>query len=76
MIVYFKHDKGQLKGLETEKTVSDLFSILDKLHSLNDVSILYDEIGQENVDKITELSNLFIKYLDYLEEIPVYPVKQ
>ena len=76
LILYFRYRDGKVESYEDEETIKELFDIIDTIHTFNDVSKLYDEVGQDKVDKITELTNLFISYEDYINQIPVYPIKQ
>ena len=76
LILYFKLENHEFKPIETEETVASLFNILDTIHSFNDMVKLFDDVGQKNVDKITELANLYLSYSTYLESIPIIPIKQ
>ncbi len=76
LILYFQIDNHKFKPIETEETLTNLFSILDTIRSLKDMNKLFDDVGQEKVDIITELASLFFKYTSYLDSIPVIPIKQ
>ena len=60
----------KLQSIETEKTVKDLYDILDEIKSEKDLLKLYDSIKQEDIDKVSELASEFVEYKNFMYQQP------
>lgn len=69
-IAYYNTLHGKINIYENDKTIEDLFKILDSIKSYNDLKPIYDELGFKITQKITLLAEL---YIDYLNEFDRYP---
>ena len=69
-IAYYTNSHGKINIYENDKTIEDLFRIIDSIQSYNDLKPIYDELGFEITQKITLLAEL---YIDYLNEFDRYP---
>ena len=69
-IAYYTNSHGKINIYENDKTIEDLFRIIDSIKSYNDLKPIYDELGFEITQKITLLAEL---YIDYLNEFDRYP---
>ncbi|MBR4178538.1 MAG: hypothetical protein IKR57_04245 [Bacilli bacterium] len=70
LVLYLKMVNHKLQSIETEKTVKDLYDILDEIKSEKDLLKLYDSIKQEDIDKVSELASEFVEYMNFMYQSP------
>lgn len=64
ILYYRKSEKHKLTIYENEKTIQDLYNIIDEIKGKKELLKLYDSLGQKIVDRISNLVTLYTKYLD------------
>ena len=64
ILYYRKNEKHKLTIYENEKTIQDLYNIIDEIKGKKDLIKLYNSLGQRIVDRISNLVTLYTKYLD------------
>ena len=64
LLLYFKRNGFTFKAYESEKTISNLFNELDSIKTYGDLSTLYNDIKQKDIEKITDLAMDFIEYME------------
>ena len=74
LIIYFEYnDNNRIHGYESKKTVQDLVNKLNTIKNIYDLANLYDELGQDVVNRISKLT---IDYSDYLGSFYDYMPKR
>lgn len=71
-IIYFKFENRKFKSFETDETKSDLYNLLEAITSYKTLVKIYDDIGYENVEKISQLAIMFVNYLNSFLDVPYY----
>ena len=76
LVIFFKYENKKLKAFESEDTIKNLFNVLEKIHTYEDLIKLYDEVGQEVVDRISNLAMMYLEYMDLMYDTPSSLIKQ
>ena len=76
LLVYYRMSNNALKSFENEKTISQLFEILDCIKNFDDLKDLYDLLDQKDIDLISETASEYIEYMDNLFSAPSLKIPQ
>ena len=77
LIYCFQLEKGKLVIHEEDEWELELYRYLNYFLYQDDKKILklYDDVGDESIDKISELAEMFYQYIDELYSMKTYTLK-